>query len=256
MTRGVLLFAHNNGVVDYYRMAAYTASRIERFLKLPTSIVTDENSITSYYAWDHLITRTPDTSNRKTTDVWINKGRYQAYELSPYDDTIVLDTDYLINSNRLLQLFEYPVDFMCHYDCHYLMTNAAIETVGRWGSPTMWATVLRFQKSHLSESIFNMMRLIQTNYQHYSNIYNFQRGSFRNDYALTIALRTVCGQLAAPHHDIPWKLLHVSAINTRVERCDDTSYKIHYTHENKTTHIMVKDTDFHMMSKENFEVLM
>ena len=44
-----------------------------------------------------------DKSNTREQQVWINKGRYQAYELSPYEETLVLDVDYIINSDKLLK---------------------------------------------------------------------------------------------------------------------------------------------------------
>jgi hypothetical protein len=44
MTRGFLIFAFNNEVLDYLGHALWIADRIERILGLPTSIVTDEAS--------------------------------------------------------------------------------------------------------------------------------------------------------------------------------------------------------------------
>jgi len=41
MTKGILLFAFNNGTVDYYKMAVATAKRANQFLNLPVSVVTD-----------------------------------------------------------------------------------------------------------------------------------------------------------------------------------------------------------------------
>ena len=39
--------------------------------------------------------------------VWYNCGRYLAYNLSPYDETLLLDTDYIVNSNKLLKTFSF-----------------------------------------------------------------------------------------------------------------------------------------------------
>jgi hypothetical protein len=51
-----------------------------------------------------------DASNHKRQKVWNNKGRYNAYELSPYDETIILDVDYVLNSNKLTQVFDFYVE--------------------------------------------------------------------------------------------------------------------------------------------------
>jgi hypothetical protein len=38
MTRGVVLFAHNNDDIDYVEMAKFSASRIKKYLDLPIMV--------------------------------------------------------------------------------------------------------------------------------------------------------------------------------------------------------------------------
>ena len=87
-SRGVLLFAFNSSKYNYAQMAVYTARRIETFLGIPTTLVTDVESVktisTDINVFDSIIEVEPDLSNIKEQTSWINKGRYQAYELSPY----------------------------------------------------------------------------------------------------------------------------------------------------------------------------
>jgi hypothetical protein len=112
MTRGAILFAFNNQKFDYYKMAVATAKRINHFLNMPVTVVTNDDSITdTTYKFDHTITVEADKTNYREKQIWINKGRYQAYELSPYDETLLLDTDYMINSTKLLSVFDYYDDF-------------------------------------------------------------------------------------------------------------------------------------------------
>ena len=84
-------------------MAEYTAKRIEHFLGLPVTVVTDEQSLPDKqtFKFNDTIIAEPDATNIRDKQVWINKGRYQAYEFSPYDETLLLDTDYMVNSNKL-----------------------------------------------------------------------------------------------------------------------------------------------------------
>ena len=108
MSKGVLLFAFNNGTTDYFKMAIATANRAYEFLGLGTTVVTDSNTIVENYSHnlDNIIIVDSDSSNKNVDNqIWINKGRYQAYDLSPYDETLLLDTDYLINSDTLLKPF-------------------------------------------------------------------------------------------------------------------------------------------------------
>ena len=42
--KGVLIYAFNNDKVDYFQQAVWCADRVNRFLDLPVSIITDTAS--------------------------------------------------------------------------------------------------------------------------------------------------------------------------------------------------------------------
>ena len=261
MTRGVILFAFNSPKYNYYEMALHTKKRVEHFLKLPVTLVTDEDSIPADYenhGWDQITFTSPDKDNFRDWGMWINKGRYMAYELSPYDETILLDVDYVINSDKLLTLFDIDTDFCCHNKTNFLMhPNAAQEVLSAYSYETLWATVVMFRKSNRAEQIFQCLEMVQKNYDHYANIHNFIAGVYRNDYALTIALRIVDGHYSNPINFIPWNLLHVGK-NTQVHRDIEEEFNTQYTvmFDNwqrgkiRKEYITIKDMDFHVMNKE------
>jgi len=256
MTRGVLLFAHNNPSTDYYRMAAFTASRVNKYLDLPVSVVTDQDSISdSIYTFDQTIITSPDTSNSRKKTPWINKGRFKAFDFTPYDDTILLDTDYMVNSDKLLSLFQLPSDIACHNNPRYFFETTPPERLSLNGFKSLWATVIRFSKTKRAANLFSMIEMVQNNYEHYSNLYHFSPYMFRNDYALTIALRTVNGQIECAEDYIPWTLNHVNK-NSKVIRESDTQYTIlndvPNSGNNRAGYIRIVDQDFHMLSKDNF----
>ena len=260
--RGVLLFAFNSPTVDYFKMAVYTAKRANKYLNLPVSVVTDENTdLSNYdYEFDNVIITQSDPSNTKEKNIWINKGRYQAYELSPYDETLLLDTDYMVNSNRLNTLFDLPTDFCCHDTTSFLMNEgAAQEVLSSYSFKTLWATVVMFRKTLRTQQIFECLEMVQNNYDHYANIHNFIGGVFRNDYALTLALRIANGHTSLKSDIIPWNLVHVGK-NTSVHRNNDDEFNTEYTvmFDNwkrgkiRKEYCTIIDTDFHTMNKENF----
>jgi hypothetical protein len=86
-------------------MAKHAASRAKHFLNLPVTLVTDEDSMPAgeYEHWDKVVKINPDKNNVRDWGQWINKGRYLAYDLSPYEETILIDADYVINSDKLLK---------------------------------------------------------------------------------------------------------------------------------------------------------
>ena len=262
ITRGVVLFAFNSPSYNYYDMAVYTAKRANHFLNLPVTLITDNDSVPkkSKYKFDKVIKVTPDKNNIRDYGIWINKGRYQAYELSPYDETILLDADYMINSDKILKTFDTCEDFCCHDTTNFLMhPNAAQEVLSVYSYNTLWATVVAFRKTQRAQQIFECLEMVQKNYDQYANIHNFIGGVYRNDYALTLALRIVNGHSVNPRDIIPWELLHVGK-NTQVYHDNNDPYNTQYTvmFDNwqrtkiRKEYITIKDMDFHVMNKEIF----
>lgn len=262
MNRGALLFAFNSPKFNYFKMAEFTARRIEHFLGLPVTVVTDEKSVPDVPAFnfDDIIIIEPDTSNVRDHSIWINKGRYQAYNLSPYDETLLLDTDYVINSNKLNMLFDFPTDFCCHDTTSFLMNpGVPQEVLSVYSFDTLWATVVMFKKSNRAKQIFECLEMVQKNYDHYANIHSFIGGVFRNDYALTLALRIANGHTSVKSDVIPWNLVHVGK-NTHVYKNNDDEFDTEYTvmFDNwkrgkiRKEYCTITDTDFHVMNKENF----
>jgi hypothetical protein len=258
MRRGAILFAHNNGDTDYYRMAEYTANRINRFLGIPVSIITDKQTLESTtikYSFDNTIIIDADRSNNRGKSTWINKGRYRVYDVTPYDETLVLDTDYMVNSTRLLETFDQPSDFVCYQNSKYLLDNQPNEMMNGQTLSIYWATVMRFSKTDRVRDIFKMIEMVQNNYEHYASLHKFLPYTYRNDYATTIAVRTVNGHIDNKKDAITGRLIHAGH-DIWVERVDDTTYDISSDIEingrSRRQYIRIKDFDFHMLSKTNF----
>ena len=264
MTRGVILFAFNSPEYDYYKMAEFTAKRINHFLNLPVTLVTDTASLSSStgYKFDNVITMASDPTNYFQGRVWINKGRYQAYELSPYDETLLLDVDYVINSDTLLKTFEVMDDFACHENISYLMTEYGKKEYfenNPMSLPTLWATIVAFKKTNRVNQIFDCLKMVQENYQHYANLHKLDIGTFRNDYGLTLAWRIANGHLHIDSDIIPWNLMHIG-LKTYVYPNNDDLYNTEYTviyekwmrQKIKKEYIVIKDTDFHVINKDIF----
>jgi hypothetical protein len=96
--------------------------------------------------------------------------------------------------------------------------------------------------------------MVQKNYVHYASLYHFASGMYRNDYAITIALRIVNGNTSNKKDYIPWNLIHLGK-EISAYRKNDTLFNTEYllmNSDEKKKYIFIKDTDFHCMSKSNF----
>jgi hypothetical protein len=241
MTTGALIFARNNEQIDYEAMAQWSAKNIERHLGIPTHIITDNSA--------------PSTNTRHFTDVgtvaWHNMNRMDAYRLTPWNRTLILDADYVVASNQLQSILNTDQDFLAHrwaYDVTGCNTFEGLNYFGNNRMPMWWATVIMFRKSRHTELIFNSMQMIRDNWTHYRNLYKNTNATYRNDHALSIALGIVNGH-TLNYAGIPWALASVTPEH-KLTQLDQDRYRIDFVNgENKARWITVTQ-DFHAMGKQ------
>ena len=241
MTTGALIFARNNEQIDYEAMARWSAKNIKRHLGIPTHIITDNSA--------------PSTNTRHFTDVgavtWHNLNRMDAYRLSPWDRTLVLDADYVIASNQLQSVLQADQDFLAHrwaYDVTNCNNFEGLNYFGNNHMPMWWATVMMFRKSKTAELIFDSMKMIRDNWTHYRKLYKNTNATYRNDHALSIALGIVNGH-TLDHAEIPWALASLTPEHKLTQLGPD-HYRVDFANtENKPRWIELRQ-DFHAMGKQ------
>ena len=264
MTTGALIFAFNNEKTDYVKMATWSAERIRSFLSIPVAIVTDSTDPGLSRSFEHVIRVEPQTGgvryfeDYESSVSWHNAGRTDAYSLSPFDQTLVLDSDYVVASDRLLAALNAPQDFLAHREAYNLADPSAefLSTFGRNQFPMWWATVMVFRKSNTAQYIFDCMAMIKNNWQHYRELYGITEKTFRNDYALSIALGIVSGHTLSVD-SIPFALASVMP-DTEILRTnlDPEVWELRYTNAvNKPQRMGFVGLDFHAMGKKYLEAV-
>ncbi len=260
LTQGVLIFAFNNEATDYLAMAAWSAKNIRRHLNLPVAVVTDAPEAAAQHKFEHIIVTSPDTGGSRhfadygTTVTWHNAGRINAYELSPFDQTLVLDADYVVASDSLLDVLKIPQQFAAFKDAFEPSSMTNLETFGEYNMPMWWATVMMFRRGNVSQFIFDSMQMIRANWQHYRDLYGIHQSNYRNDYALSIALGLVAGADQSVH-TIFRPMLNVLPEH-RLTCVEPDSYEIEYTNaEGKLKTMSWQGLDFHAMCKKHLEAI-
>lgn len=255
--KGALLFAFDNEAFEYRRMAAWSARRIQRHLDLPVTLVTDCE--TNDDVFDRVIViDNPTSGNRYFEDAqrsasWHNHSRPGALDLSPYEQTLVLDVDYAVCSSDLSVLFDSDRDFLAHdraWDVTNLTDYSGLNRFGRNRMPMSWATVMYFRKSDTARLIFDQMESVRQHWKHFCQLYGIiGRGSFRNDYALSIALNLAQGHMPRGPA-IPWGLASVDP-HHRVTQIDEDSFRIEFVQEEKPRYVTITGQDLHIMGKRD-----
>lgn len=206
MSRGILIFAQNNSEIDYAKISLYAAKRVKEYLNVPVSLVTDSKDwlLTSQpdaeSVFDQIITINSDTTQTKKfydgsmsskTLIWKNLDRSSCFELSPYDETIVIDSDYIISSNVLNNVWGSVHDFLIYKDSFDLAQwrdDRSFKYLNQWSIPFYWATVFYFKKTQQNSDFFFLIKHIKANWSYYRSLYTIDSTVFRNDFAFSIAL--------------------------------------------------------------------
>jgi hypothetical protein len=240
MTTGALIFARNNEHTDYVAMAKWSAKNIRRHLGIETHIITDDSR--------------QDSGARHFSDTgtvtWHNTNRMDAYRLSPWDRTLVLDADYVVVSDQLRSVLDCDADFLAHrwaYDVTGCNNFEGLNYFGNVHMPMWWATVMIFNKSPRAKLVFDTMTMIRDHWTHYRRIYKNNTPTYRNDHALSIALLTVNGH-TLNHSSIPWKLASLTPEH-RLTRIDKDRYRVDFVDTQGRARWMELRQDFHAMGK-------
>jgi len=243
MTVGALIFAFNNEHVDYEAMARWSAVNVERHLGIPTRIITNQDVEPKIGS-----TRTFQDLPEQVT--WYNVNRVDAYALTPWDQTLVLDADYVVASDQLKTLLDMNLNFVAHrtaYDVTAKETFEDLDTFGNHHMPMWWATVMMFRRSDQARLIFESMQMIYQHWDHYRALYGISRSTYRNDYALSIALNLVNGHVL-DHSDIPWKLATVTH-HDQLTKVGQDEYRVEWVDKESRSRWIKLTHDFHAMGK-------
>ncbi len=219
-TRGVIMFAHNNTEIDYFRLAVVNALLVQKNLGIKNiTVVTDPHSLKQgektlgkrlikkainniiviekdkkFKALNQRLYK--DTSHTTKYLPFYNVNRCDAYELSPYDETLLIDVDYLILSDTLNHCWEHNNELMMNWkyqDIMYERKDPSLKRLYDMGITMYWATVVYFRKTEYVKSFFNIVSHVKNNPQFYKDLYKWQGTLYRNDYSFSIAAHMMSG---------------------------------------------------------------
>jgi hypothetical protein len=266
MTKGVLLFALNNSEIDYITLAKYSSKKIKKFLNVPVALVTDSESLISYVDlsdFDYIIEVDPQTKyyNRKFKDgishssitEWKNTHRFSSFELTPFDETLVMDVDYIINSDILNYCWDQPHDFLIYKNSKDLAgwrSNEEFTKLSDYSIPFYWATVFFFRKTRETSHFFSLIAHIKDNWQYYKFLYQISSANFRNDYAFSIAIHMMNGFMSGNFaKEIPGKMYYTLDKDYFLKIKNDSFYFLAQKNSDIYYPLKVSNLDVHIMNK-------
>lgn len=224
-SRGFLMFAHNNEEIDYGKLALVAALMIKKNLKInKVCLISDQGT------YDYLVqTQTLDLVNQAFDDIilverdysttpsqrifrdtqyteknltWYNGTRSDAYSITPYDETILIDTDVLVQDGMFDLVWDLEENIIINKHALTLLggkPDQQEQRLAHCSIPMYWATMMFFRKSEEARMFFELYDHVKEQYANYCVIYGFPRGLFRNDFAVSIAAHMMNGFVESSH---------------------------------------------------------
>lgn len=270
-TTGAVIFAQNNSSVDYVKLAIFAATQIQTFLNIPVSIITDSGDwmLNAYPKESTIFDQIISIENISTTNQkrfndgtlsskfleWKNLSRSSVYNLTPYDKTLVIDSDYVINSTSLSGALFSDHNFQIYKDSVSLSSwrdNTEFKRINQFSIPFYWATTFIFEKTLEVKSFFDIIDYIKSNWQYFRTLYSIEVATFRNDFAFSIAIHLMNAKTAGMFaQELPGKMLYISDRDLLMS-IEDRKMKFLIEKENhlgEYTAVSLSDTDVHIMNK-------
>jgi len=260
MNRGILIVAHDNEQISYSTISVISARLARKHLATPVSLVTDSHTLENLKSnfdvnqeFDKIIvTEKPESGNIRTidgkvVDNFLNFNRPDVFRLTPYDKTLLIDSDLLIYTDRFNQYWEIDQDVIL---CESMIDHAGHRLedpdlkISDIGPRLKWATAIMFDKSPSAEIFFDLVKHIKENYVYYSDIYNFIPFQYRNDIAFTIAEHMLYCQ---DTNRISLPPLNFSLQEEKIISVKDSKFKLLL--KGNDSILTIQDSDIHLMNK-------
>jgi hypothetical protein len=273
MKRGILIFAHNSRDVDYALMSLISAKFAKANLQVPISLIVDRFTVEwmqtsniynlSQEIFDKIIEiEKPVTQNTRVlndgytskTVPFVNSNRASVWNLTPYDRTLLIDSDFLIMSNRLDEYWEVNSSVMLSpsmKDVRGDRKGILDSWVSETGIPLYWATTVMFTKNNESKIFFDLVDVIRTNYNYFADLFRFNPKQYRNDISFSIAKHMLNG-FENRGENLPPILTLLD--KDLIHSIDKNQLRVYLNDNMSEDHVVItsiKDLDVHVMNKQS-----
>jgi len=172
MSNGYLIFAQNSKV-DYLKQAAALSASLKiNGNSQPVSVVTNDVVPTEYQTLFDQIIPIPWGDSSKHSE-WKVENRWKLYHISPYEHTVVLDSDVLVTEN-ITQAWDFLLDYDLFFTSRVydFKSRPVVDTVYRKTFienclPNLYFGFHYFKKSTFAKEFYGQLEDVVKNYQEY-----------------------------------------------------------------------------------------
>ena len=170
MTKGIVVLAQNNETDNYVEQSALLAMSLRHHNDVPISLITNDQVPEEYVSLFDKIIPIPFGDSAEDSE-WKVENRWKIYHASPYDETIVMDTDMLV-----LQNIDVWWDFLSNYEVFY--TSNVLTYKGETANtsyyrktfidndlPNLFCGLHYFKKSDFAQQFYTWLELVVNNWE-------------------------------------------------------------------------------------------
>lgn len=176
MNKGICVVAQNNSACNYVRQAGMLAKSVKKFNKdEKISIITNDKIPDNMVElFDQVINIENDTTQ---LNEWRIRNRKLIYKLSPYDETLVFDTDVLVlqNLNEVWSRLKnedlyFTTEVRNHRDNKIIYDTFHRKTFIDNKLPNIYSALFYFKKTKDNDKFFETLELIVDNFDEFANV--------------------------------------------------------------------------------------
>lgn len=215
---GICLFCYNNEELDYAKFAILASQYAKKQLNMPVTLITDDGTLEWMNnshdkdliesSFDNIIidgsvTEKRTNIRRHQDSPWSefnapfwNSNKHTVFNHTPYERTLLLDTDYLLMNDFYNYIFETDMPVAMHRYAQYIggeMPYTNEITLNEAGIHHWWSTIVYFDQSEEAKLFFDIWSHVKDNWEYYSLLYQFPKMLFRTDFCVSIATHLMNG---------------------------------------------------------------
>lgn len=274
MKKGIVIYAHNNRTVDYALMAVISGGLAKKNLSVPVSLITDDTTsdwmkqsniftLAETVFENIIIVDKPKTNNQRLLHdgaagsmiPFVNTNRNSVWDLTPYERTLLIDSDFFVLSDNLNKYWDVDSDVLIGQSINDIYDNNRLGYLDRHVSETgvklYWATTVMFTKNSRSKIFFDTVNYIKEHYNYYGDVFRFDTRQYRNDIAFSIAKHILDGFEETDIGRLPPVL---SALDRDILfDVKDSTFKFLVNHrlDNNYCAAAISGIDIHVMNKQS-----
>tara|TARA_B100000941_G_C28482380_1_gene542955 strand:+ start:29 stop:925 length:897 start_codon:yes stop_codon:yes gene_type:complete len=278
---GICLFCYNNEQLDYSRFAILAALYAKKQLDLPVTLITDDgtNEWMISQQKKKLLSKAFDTTiisehngnrnPRKHMDSpwtefnapFFNNNKHEVFNLTPYEKTLLIDTDYLICNDFYNHIFDKDDPIALHRYARYIGGDLPYRneiTLNDAGINHWWSTVVYFDQSEEAKLFFDIWSHVKDNWEYYSLLYQFPKMLFRTDFCVSIACHLMNGlnndEWVNDFNSVPLINMDQKDDIAKINDYNDIVFFKHDRKEQWRNYLdRYQDTNLHIMNKRSLD---